>query len=108
MLKRMSERGQKIVVNLFLDNELVPGTNSNNYIGEIKGSQNPEQIILFGGHVDSWDTGSQTGANDDGGGIITCFEALRVIKFLGLKPKRTLRVIGWSGEEFGDPNNGAE
>ena len=43
---------------------------------------------MFGGHVDSWDTGSQTGANDDGGGIMTCLEALIVIKKLGLKPKR--------------------
>ena len=42
---------------------------------------------MFGGHVDSWDTGSQTGANDDGGGIMTCLEALIVIKKLGLKPK---------------------
>ena len=85
----------------------MPHSNSNNFIAEIKGSVHPEEIILFGGHVDSWDTGTQTGANDDGGGIITCFEALRTIKELGLKPKRTLRVIGWSGEEFGAPNNGA-
>lgn len=55
---------------------------------------------MFGGHVDSWDTGSQTGANDDGGGIITCFEALRVLKKLNLTARRTLRVIGWSGEEW--------
>ena len=59
--------------------------------------------------IDSWDTGSQTGANDDGGGFVTCFEALRTLDKLGLKPKRTLRVVGWSGEEFGlsVPNNGA-
>ena len=90
-----------------MESTLIPNTNSNNFIAEIKGSVYPEQIVLFGGHVDSWDTGSQTGANDDGGGILTCLEALIVIKKLGLKPKRTLRVIGWSGEEFADPNNGA-
>lgn len=60
----------------------------------------------MGGHIDSWDTGSQTGANDDGGGFITCFEAMRLILKLGLRPKRTLRFIAWSGEEWGDPRNG--
>ena len=47
------------------------------------------------------------GANDDGGGIITCFEALLVLKQLGYQPKRTMRVIGWSGEEQGGDYNGA-
>lgn len=78
---------------------------------EIKGSTYPEQILLMGGHIDSWDTGSQTGANDDGGGFFTVFEALRVIKMSGLTPKRTLRFIAWSGEEFGggdNPENGAQ
>jgi carboxypeptidase Q len=60
----------------------------------------------MGGHIDSWDTGSQTGANDDGGGFITCFEAMRLILKSGLRPKRTLRFIAWSGEEWGDPRNG--
>ena len=54
----------------------------------------------MGGHWDSWDTGSQTGANDDGGGAITCLEALRLLKDLGIKPKRTIRFIAWSGEEM--------
>ncbi len=58
----------------------------------------------MGGHIDSWDTGSQTGANDDGGGFITCFEAMRLILKSGLKPKRTLRFIAWSGEEWGGAN----
>jgi carboxypeptidase Q len=61
----------------------------------------------MGGHIDSWDTGSQTGSNDDGGGFVTVFEALRVLKRLGLRPKRTLRFIAWSGEEFGAPDKGA-
>jgi carboxypeptidase Q len=53
---------------------------------------------LAGGHIDTWDTGSQTGANDDGGGFITVFEALRLLKKNGFRPKRTLRFIAWSGE----------
>lgn len=60
----------------------------------------------MGGHIDSWDTGSQTGANDDGGGFMTCYEAMRLLLRKGFRPKRTLRFIAWSGEEFGDPNNG--
>ena len=113
MMQRMQDRGWNITLNLTLENRIVPNANSNNFIAEILGAEFPEKIVLFGGHVDSWDTGAQTGANDDGGGIITCFEALNVINQLIKqgklpKPRRTLRVIGWSGEEFGHPNNGAQ
>lgn len=52
---------------------------------------------MAGGHIDSWDTGSQTGANDDGGGFMNVFSALRLLKGLGLRPKRTIRFIAWSG-----------
>lgn len=61
----------------------------------------------MGGHIDSWDTGSQTGTNDDAGGFITCYEAMKLIKDADLNPKRTIRFIAWSGEEWGDPRNGA-
>lgn len=61
----------------------------------------------MGGHIDSWDTGSQTGANDDAGGFITCFESMRLLLKNGFRPKRTIRFIAWSGQEWGDPKNGA-
>ena len=61
----------------------------------------------MGGHIDSWDTGSQTGANDDGGGFLSCFEAMRLIKDILPKPKRTIRFIAWSGQEWGGRLNGA-
>ena len=51
----------------------------------------------MGGHLDTWNTGSQTGANDHGGGFISCFEAMRLILQSGFRPKRTLRLIAWSG-----------
>lgn len=73
MFQRMQDRGQKIVVRLSLESQFVSGCYSNNLVFEIKGSTYPDQIILAGGHIDSWDTGSQTGANDDGGGFITVF-----------------------------------
>lgn len=75
-------------------------------IFEIKGSEKPDEILLMGGHIDSWDTGSQTGANDDGGGFLTCYEAMRLILQSGYRPKRTLRFIAWSGEEWSSPKNG--
>lgn len=74
---------------------------------EIVGKTLPDQIILAGGHIDTWDTGSQTGANDDGGGFITVFEAFRMLKDAGYQPKRTLRFIAWSGEESGSDRDGA-
>lgn len=107
MLDRMQARGQNITLELKLENYEVPNTYSNNVVFEIRGSERPEEILLMGGHIDSWDTGSQTGANDDGGGFITCFEAMRLILKNNLRPKRTIRFIAWSGEEWGDPKNGA-
>ncbi len=62
---------------------------------------------MAGGHIDTWDTGSQTGANDDGGGFISVFEALRLLKQSGFRAKRTLRFIAWSGEESGSEIDGA-
>lgn len=73
MFDRMQARGQTIRLQLKLESQFVPNTYSNNIIFEIVGSQYPDQIVLAGGHIDTWDTGSQTGANDDGGGFITVF-----------------------------------
>lgn len=109
MFDRMYKRGQKITVDLYMEAKFEETkTTSHNIIGEIIGSEKPEEIVLLGGHLDSWDTGPQTGANDDLSGFFVCYEAARVIKFLNLKPKRTIRVIGWSGEEMGFPNSGAK
>lgn len=70
---------------------------SANVIGEIRGSEKPEEVIVMGGHLDSWDLG--VGAHDDGAGIVHAMEALRLIKECGLKPKRTIRFIAWANEE---------
>lgn len=76
---------------------------------EVVGNDKPTEILLMGGHIDSWDTGSQTGANDDGGGFFTVFEAMRLVMQNGFRPKRTMRFIAWSGEEWGGYyNNGAK
>ena len=107
MFQRMATRGQKIIVHLVTHAQFVGGCNSSNLIVEIKGKTFPDQIVLAGGHIDSWDTGSQTGANDDGGGFMTVFSALRLLKGLDLRPQRTIRFIAWSGEESGSPIDGA-
>jgi Zn-dependent M28 family amino/carboxypeptidase len=72
---------------------------SYNVIGEIKGSQYPEQIIVVGGHLDSWDTGD--GAHDDGAGVVQSMDVLRLIKAAGIKPKRTIRAVMFMNEENG-------
>jgi hypothetical protein len=76
-----------------------PDAVSYNVIAEIKGER-PNEIITFGGHLDSWDTGE--GAHDDGAGVIHCLEALRILKVLGYKPKHTLRVVFFMNEENGN------
>lgn len=103
----MQDRKQTITVELTLESQFVENANSANLIFEIIGSKYPEKIVLAGGHIDTWDTGSQTGANDDGGGFITVFEAFRLLLENNYRPQRTLRFIAWSGEESGSPIDGA-
>ncbi len=79
--------------------EMLPDVLSNNVIGELRGSEWPEEIIAVGGHLDSWDVGE--GAHDDGSGCMQAIEALRLFKKLNLKPKRTLRAVMWMNEENG-------
>jgi carboxypeptidase Q len=107
MFVRMQKRKQRITVRLNLQPQFVENANSNNLVFELRGKTLPNQIVLAGGHIDTWDTGSQTGANDDGGGFITVFEALRLLKKSGFVPQRTIRFIAWSGEELGSPRDGA-
>lgn len=77
-----------------------PDVTSYNIIAELTGSEKPNEIITFGGHIDSWDTGE--GAHDDGAGVIHCLEALRVLKTLNYKPKHTLRLVFFMNEENGN------
>ena len=72
---------------------------SANVVAEIVGRERPEEVVLVGGHLDSWDVG--TGASDDGVGCVITWEALRLMKKLGLRPRRTVRVVLWTNEEHG-------
>jgi carboxypeptidase Q len=110
MLARIIKRGHKVVLNIYMEAHFIEGDfESNNLIAEIKGSKYPDEIILIGGHIDSWDVGPQTGAWDDAGGVFVCYEAMRLLINLGLKPLRTIRLVIWTGEEFGKAESkGAE
>ncbi|WP_462250830.1 M20/M25/M40 family metallo-hydrolase [Ekhidna sp.] len=77
----------------------LPDVLSYNVIGEIRGSEFPDEIIAVGGHLDSWDVGE--GAHDDGSGCMQAIEAVRLFKALGITPKRTLRAVMWMNEENG-------
>ena len=91
-------------ISLELSCKQLPDTISYNVIGEIKGSIYPEEIILVGGHLDSWDIGE--GAHDDGAGVVQSLQVLETFKKMNIKPKRTLRCVMYMNEENG--NRGGE
>jgi Zn-dependent M28 family amino/carboxypeptidase len=76
-----------------------PDADSFDVMGEIPGREHPEEVVVLGGHVDSWDVGR--GAQDDGSGIIASLQAVALMKKLGLQPRRTVRVVFWVNEENG-------
>jgi carboxypeptidase Q len=98
-LQRMSDRGDRVIVRLRMDGHLEPDVESANVVGELRGRERPDEIVVVSGHLDSWDVGS--GATDDGGGCIVSWEALRLMKKLHLRPRRTVRVVLWTNEENG-------
>jgi len=99
MLHRMQRRGERITVRLQMAAQTLPDVASRNVIGEIRGRERPDEVVVIGGHIDSWDVG--TGATDDGGGVVIAWEAIRLMHRLGLRPRRTIRVVGWTNEENG-------
>ncbi|RPD99578.1 peptidase M28 family protein [Aureibaculum marinum] len=96
----LKQKGEMELQFYFKQNcENLPDTQSFNVIGELKGLHFPDEIILVGGHLDSWDLGE--GAHDDGAGVVQSMEVLRLFKDLKIKPKRTIRVVLFANEEFG-------
>ncbi|MDQ6830831.1 MAG: M28 family metallopeptidase [Gemmatimonadota bacterium] len=99
LLHRMQNRGDKLVIRLKMSAQTLPDAPSRNVVAEIVGSELPNEVVVLGGHIDSWDVGA--GAMDDGGGVVAAWEAVRLMKALGLKPRRTVRVVAWTNEENG-------
>jgi hypothetical protein len=98
-MRRMAEAGRPVTVHLKMDAQMLPDAQSYNVIAEIEGSERPEEVVVMGGHYDSWDVGQ--GVHDDGAPTLAAWQALRVIDRLGMRPRRTLRVVLWTNEENG-------
>ena len=99
MLHRMQQRGQPLTVKLVMGARELPRAPSRNVVAELRGRERPDEIVVIGGHIDSWDVGQ--GAMDDAGGVVAAWEAVRLMKSLGLRPRRTVRVVAWTNEENG-------
>lgn len=103
-LSQALKSGEDVTVDLELECTAFPDVIQHNVIAEIKGSETPDEYIIVGGHLDSWDIGE--GAHDDGAGIVQSIEVLRTLIALDYKPKRTIRVVLFVNEENG--NNGGK
>ncbi len=99
MIHRLIARGERVRVHLEMGAHTLPDSLSHNVLGEIRGRETPNEVVVIGGHLDSWDVGQ--GAQDDGGGVVISLEAMRLIRQLGLRPRRTLRCVAWVNEENG-------
>lgn len=98
LLARLARRGAA-TVELSLGAKTLPDSESANAIAELRGRELPDEIVVIGGHIDSWDVGD--GSTDDGAGCIMAIEAAAMLKELGLVPRRTIRVVLFTNEENG-------
>jgi carboxypeptidase Q len=99
-LERFLDQGKTVRMKIDVQNKATSGpVDSANVVGEIRGSEHPEQVIVVGGHLDSWDLAA--GTTDDGCGVATTLGAAKAIKLSGFKPKRTIRFVLFTGEEQG-------
>ena len=99
LLHRIQQRGEQVRLNLYMEARTLPDARSRNVLAELRGRERPDEVVVLGGHSDSWDVGQ--GAMDDGGGVVAAWEAVRLLKVLGLVPRRTVRVVAWVNEENG-------
>jgi carboxypeptidase Q len=98
-IHRAVDRGERVELHLRMEARTLPDAWSRNVVAEVVGSEFPDEVVVLGGHIDSWDVGQ--GAMDDAGGSVVAWEAVRLIKALGLRPRRTVRVVLWTNEENG-------
>ena len=98
-IERIAAKGEVLEVRVWVDSSIVPAAESGNVVAEVVGWESPEEIVIIGAHLDSWDLG--TGAIDDGAGVGITMAALELIKDAGLAPRRTIRLVLWGAEEVG-------
>jgi carboxypeptidase Q len=103
LLHRLVGRGDSVVVRLTMEARTLPDAPSRNVVAELRGAEKPDEVVVVGGHIDSWDVGQ--GAMDDGGGALAAWHAVRLMQRLGLRPRRTVRVVLWTNEENGGRGN---
>jgi carboxypeptidase Q len=99
LIHRLLANGQRVRMHLLLTPRTLPDVRSANVVAEIRGRELPDQIVLIGGHLDSWDLG--TGAIDNGSGVSMVMETMRVLRELGITPRRTIRAVLFMNEENG-------
>jgi carboxypeptidase Q len=99
VLSESLKKDNSLQVFLQVNSKMLADAPSSNVIGEIKGSELPNEYIVVGGHLDSWDLGQ--GAHDDGAGCVQSMEVIRIFKALGYKPRRTIRAVMFMNEENG-------
>ena len=98
-ISELLEQGESVKLFLKTTSHWEEDAESANVIGELVGSERPDEILVVGGHIDGWDVGQ--GAHDDGSGCVQALEAVRLLSELGLRPKRTIRVVLFTNEENG-------
>jgi carboxypeptidase Q len=98
-LQRMQDRGERVVLRLTMGAETLPDVESANVVAELRGREQPDEIVLISGHLDSWDI--SPGAIDNAGGCVVTWEALKLLKQLNLVPRRTIRLVLFTNEENG-------
>lgn len=99
LLARLVERHGTVKVKLSMGAKLLADAVSGNAIAELRGREKPDEVVVIGGHIDSWDVGD--GSSDDGAGCLMAMEAVLMLKELGLVPRRTIRVVLFTNEENG-------
>jgi carboxypeptidase Q len=99
LIARLAAGGDKVTVKLDLQSKTLPDAKSANVIGELKGRELPDEVVVIAAHIDSWDVGQ--GAHDDGTGVVMMMQALTTLRTLGLVPRRTIRVVLYTNEENG-------
>jgi hypothetical protein len=98
-LSALLRSGERVKIRLELSCRTFPDAPSANVVGEIRGTDLPDEVVVVGGHLDSWDKG--TGAHDDGAGCVQAIEALSLLNQMGLRPRRTVRAVMFMNEENG-------
>jgi carboxypeptidase Q len=99
LISRLVEAGEKVEVKLELASKQLPDAKSANVLGELRGRELPDEVVVIAAHIDSWDVGQ--GAHDDGAGVVMMMQALTTLRKLGVTPRRTVRVVLFTNEENG-------